>query len=149
MLVRSMHMTFNSTEKMTIPLSYLCSFAVGDKPAAIVTAVAGTTRDVVEQYISIGGYPLSLADTAGIREDGKAIDPVEKEGIVRARQFAKSADVILLVVDAIQFLDWLVCQEISEDFMTKYIKKHIMHLGLQDANEKRHILKKYNQSSTQ
>lgn len=54
----------------------------GRRPAAIVSPTAGTTRDVLEVALDIGGYPLVLSDTAGLRE---ATDPVEREGVTRAR----------------------------------------------------------------
>ena len=53
----------------------------GQRPAAIVSPYAGTTRDVVESALDIGGYPVVLSDTAGLRE---AADPVEQEGVRRA-----------------------------------------------------------------
>ncbi|KAG7246693.1 hypothetical protein CRUP_017399, partial [Coryphaenoides rupestris] len=55
----------------------------GQRPAAIVSPVAGTTRDVVETALDIGGFPVLLSDTAGIRD---SLDPVEQEGVRRARQ---------------------------------------------------------------
>ena len=51
------------------------------RPAAIVSPIAGTTRDVVETSVNIGGYPALLSDTAGLRETQ---DMVEKEGVRRA-----------------------------------------------------------------
>lgn len=63
---------------------------------AIVTAVAGTTRDVIDEKISIQGVPVRLIDTAGIRE---AIDEAEKIGVDRARETMKRADVVCLVLD--------------------------------------------------
>lgn len=54
----------------------------GQRPAAIVSPQAGTTRDVLEVALDIGGYPLVLSDTAGLR---RATDPVEREGVARAR----------------------------------------------------------------
>jgi tRNA modification GTPase len=65
--------------------------------AAIVTAIPGTTRDVLRERIAIDGMPLHVADTAGLREEA---DIVEAEGIRRARQEMIRADRILYVVDA-------------------------------------------------
>ena len=56
-------------------------FVKGQRPAAIVTDVPGTTRDVIESHVNIGGYPVLLSDTAGLRETQ---DVVEKEGVARA-----------------------------------------------------------------
>ena len=64
--------------------------------AAIVTAIPGTTRDVLRERISIDGMPLHIADTAGLREEA---DVVEAEGIRRARQEMSRADRILYVID--------------------------------------------------
>ncbi|XP_063230171.1 tRNA modification GTPase GTPBP3, mitochondrial isoform X2 [Bacillus rossius redtenbacheri] len=74
------------------------------RPAAIVTAVAGTTRDVVEISINISGYPVVLADTAGLRAN--SVDVIEEEGISRARACASVADLILLVMDAAEYAAW-------------------------------------------
>jgi len=63
---------------------------------AIVTDVAGTTRDVIEEYVNVRGVPLRLIDTAGIRETE---DVVEKIGVEKSRQLLKQADLILLVVN--------------------------------------------------
>jgi tRNA modification GTPase len=64
---------------------------------AIVTAIPGTTRDIIEEYVTIGGIPIKIVDTAGIRETA---DLVEQLGVERARQFIASADLILLLLDA-------------------------------------------------
>lgn len=53
----------------------------GQRPAAIVSPYAGTTRDVVESALDISGYPVVVSDTAGLRH---AADPVEEEGVKRA-----------------------------------------------------------------
>jgi tRNA modification GTPase len=63
---------------------------------AIVTAIPGTTRDIVRETVEIGGLPVTLADTAGLRE---STDLVEGIGIERARQAAGLADIILYLVD--------------------------------------------------
>lgn len=64
---------------------------------AIVTDLPGTTRDVVESQLVVGGIPIQVLDTAGIRE---ASDPVEQMGIARSRQVAQGADLVLLTIDA-------------------------------------------------
>lgn len=69
--------------------------ALARRDVAIVTSVPGTTRDVLEVDLDLGGYPVRLLDTAGLRETE---DVVEAEGIRRARVRAASADVVLLLV---------------------------------------------------
>jgi tRNA modification GTPase len=64
---------------------------------AIVTPIPGTTRDIVRETIEIGGLPVTIADTAGLRE---STDVVEGIGIARAREAARTADLILYLVDA-------------------------------------------------
>lgn len=68
--------------------------ALAGREAAIVSARAGTTRDVVEVRLSLAGVPVTLADTAGLRE---AADEIEQEGIRRARRRAEEADLVLAV----------------------------------------------------
>jgi tRNA modification GTPase len=64
---------------------------------AIVTPIPGTTRDIVRETIEIGGLPVTIADTAGLRMSG---DVIEEIGIARARAAAATADIILYLVDA-------------------------------------------------
>lgn len=71
--------------------------ALVERDAAIVTAIPGTTRDVVEVPLVLGGYKVLLADTAGVRETS---DEVEGEGVRRARRWAEEADLRLWVVDS-------------------------------------------------
>lgn len=71
--------------------------ALARREAAIVSATAGTTRDVIEVHLDLGGYPVILADTAGLRE---AAEDIEAEGIRRALQRAENADLRLAVFDA-------------------------------------------------
>ena len=66
---------------------------------AIVTNVAGTTRDVIEEYVNVNDVPLKLIDTAGIRHTD---DTVEKIGVERSRQAIDTADLILLLIDSSQ-----------------------------------------------
>lgn len=70
------------------------------KQTAIVSDIAGTTRDVVEAHLNIGGLPVVLADTAGLRT---STDDIEAEGIRRAAEKAKAADVVIAVVSAAEW----------------------------------------------
>jgi tRNA modification GTPase len=67
------------------------------REAAIVSPFPGTTRDVLELHLDLGGYPVTVLDTAGIRETN---DPVEREGVRRASEQAAGANLMLWVVDA-------------------------------------------------
>ena len=81
--------------------SSLLNYLVGED-RAIVTEIAGTTRDILEEYISLNGITLRVIDTAGIRDTE---DVVEKIGVGKARQMAEDADLILYVVDSSKPLD--------------------------------------------
>ena len=70
---------------------------IARREAAIVSPYAGTTRDVIEVHLDLGGLPVTLLDTAGIRATD---DPVEMEGVRRARERAAAADLVLWVEDA-------------------------------------------------
>ncbi|MEQ8746380.1 tRNA uridine-5-carboxymethylaminomethyl(34) synthesis GTPase MnmE [Pyruvatibacter sp.] len=69
------------------------------RDAAIVSDISGTTRDVIEVRLDLGGIPVVLADTAGLRETD---DPLEREGIARSHARAAGADIALLVSDLSQ-----------------------------------------------
>ena len=81
--------------------SSLLNLLIGEN-RAIVTDIAGTTRDILEEYITLHGISLKIIDTAGIRETK---DIVEKIGVDRAREMAQKADLILYVVDSSVPLD--------------------------------------------
>ena len=70
---------------------------LAQREAAIVSPYPGTTRDVIEVHLDLAGYPVTLLDTAGIRESS---DPVEQEGVRRARARADAADLVLWIRDA-------------------------------------------------
>lgn len=75
--------------------------ALAERDAAIVSEMAGTTRDVVEVQLDLGGFPVTLADTAGLRalDAGDAQREIEREGIRRARARAERADLQVAVFD--------------------------------------------------
>ncbi|MGD0796677.1 MAG: tRNA uridine-5-carboxymethylaminomethyl(34) synthesis GTPase MnmE [Acidobacteriaceae bacterium] len=68
-----------------------------ERERAIVTAAPGTTRDLVTETVAIGGIPVELVDTAGLRE---GMDEAERKGIAKSREAMAEADVVLLVVDS-------------------------------------------------
>jgi tRNA modification GTPase len=70
---------------------------IARREAAIVSPYPGTTRDVIEVHLDLDGYPVTLLDTAGIRDSD---DPVEREGVRRARARAAEADLVLWLIDA-------------------------------------------------
>jgi len=73
---------------------------LAQRDAAIVSDIAGTTRDIIEVHLDLGGYPLIIADTAGLNESA---DRIENEGIRRAKERAENADLKLAVFDTVQF----------------------------------------------
>jgi tRNA modification GTPase len=86
---------------------------LAQREAAIVSPFAGTTRDVIEVHLDIGGYPVILADTAGLRT---SLDAVESEGVRRAHLRAVEADLKLVVLDGtVSALDELVRGMIDAD----------------------------------
>ena len=98
---------------------------------AIVTHVAGTTRDVIEEIINIKGVPLVLVDTAGIR---KTDDIVENIGVEKSKQFIGKADLVLLVLDASKELENEDIEVINQIKENK--KKVIILLNKIDLNKK-------------
>jgi tRNA modification GTPase len=86
--------------------------ALTGRDRAIVTHIPGTTRDILEEDIEMGGLAFRLIDTAGIRETDELI---EKEGIRRAKLAAKEADLILLVVDATQGIEDTLLHSLPEE----------------------------------
>jgi tRNA modification GTPase TrmE len=90
------------------------------KNRSIVTDIPGTTRDIVEEYVSIKGIPVRLSDTAGIR---LTEDPIEKIGVEKAEGAISSADLIIMVLDASRGID-------AEDFeiIKKISDKRVIYL---------------------
>src|SRR6202043_2171696 len=72
------------------------------REVAIVSPHAGTTRDIIEVQLDLDGYPVTVIDTAGIR---KTEDPVEQEGVRRARARADEADLVLWMIDTQHEMD--------------------------------------------
>ena len=91
---------------------------------AIVTDIAGTTRDVLHEKITLNGLPITLTDTAGLRETG---DIVEQEGIRRAIKEIEQADLLLLVYDLSQNEDPL---QLAQHYFAEHIEpKRLMLIG--------------------
>ena len=96
---------------------------------AIVTDVAGTTRDVIEEYVNVSGVPLKLIDTAGIRETD---DKVEKIGVERSKKAIEQSDLVLLVLNAAESLT----KEDLELIRLTNDKKRIIILNKTDLERK-------------
>jgi tRNA modification GTPase len=97
--------------------------ALLNEKRAIVTEIPGTTRDVIEEYLNIKGIPLKIIDTAGIRETE---DIVEKIGVEKSREFFKSADLVILVFDAVSGItedDLKIVREITNQKIIIMINK--------------------------
>lgn len=78
-------------------INSFCTLFLGRRNVAIVSPYAGTTRDVLEISLDIGGFPVVICDTAGLRH---SVDPVENEGLRRAKEAAATADLVIIVMDA-------------------------------------------------
>ena len=102
--------------------------ALLDQDRAIVTAIPGTTRDVLTERISIGGVMAELSDTAGQRDTE---DPIEKIGVDRARLAAGRADVVLIVLDAAGELD-----DSDADLVKRADDRSIICLNKRDLDAK-------------
>lgn len=91
-----------------------------NRQTAIVSQTAGTTRDVVEAYLNIDGFPVILADTAGLRETEESI---EAEGIRRAVKKAEEADLVIYLIDPTNAVSFTLPDSIRpEKLLTVYSK---------------------------
>ena len=104
------------------------------RDAAIVSDIAGTTRDVIDVHLDLDGYPVIVADTAGLREAG---DSIEIEGVRRARERADDADMKLAVFDSSDLqaaveLDPLTLALIDSNTLVVLNKIDLHHDGLPD-----------------
>lgn len=103
--------------------------AILKEDRAIVTQYEGTTRDTIEEFVTVNGIPLKLIDTAGIRE---AKDEVEKIGIEKSREMTKEADLVIAIFDASEELtkEDLEILDLVKD------KKTMIILNKNDLNQK-------------
>ena len=113
--------------KPNVGKSSLLNLLAGDE-RAIVTDIAGTTRDVLEETVRLGEITLQVLDTAGIRETS---DQIERIGVNRAREKAKDADLILYVADSTLPFD----QEDMEILESLQEKKIILLLNKSDLKQ--------------
>ena len=117
--------------------SSLLNMLLGEE-RAIVTDIEGTTRDVLEESVNLGGIKLLLMDTAGIR---KTKDTVEKIGVERARTYAKEADFVLYVVDGTKPLDendLEICEILKEKKSLCLLNKMDLQMVIDEAEMKKH-----------
>ena len=110
--------------KPNVGKSSLLNSILGEN-RAIVTDIAGTTRDVIEEFVNIKGIPLKIVDTAGIRETE---DVVEKIGVEKSRESFSTADLVIMVLDASRKLS----EEDMEIFESLKNKKTIVLLNKMD-----------------
>lgn len=101
--------------------------ALSGKESAIVTNIAGTTRDVLAEQIHIDGMPLHIIDTAGLRESD---DTVEQIGIERAWQEINKADRVLLMVDASEHHSILEDEQDIKNYYPEFFEKLPKNIGL-------------------
>lgn len=100
-----------------------------EEDRAIVTDIPGTTRDTVEEYLNIDGFPIKIVDTAGIRQTG---DLVEQMGVEKSKAYAQNADLVILMLDASRPLE----QEDKEILSFVEQKKTLILLNKTDLNQK-------------
>ena len=113
--------------KPNVGKSSLLNAILGEN-RAIVTDIAGTTRDVIEEFVNIKGIPLKIVDTAGIRETE---DIVEKIGVEKSKESYNTADLVIMVLDSSRPLS----QEDREILETLENKKTIVLLNKTDLEQ--------------
>lgn len=104
--------------------------AILDEDRAIVTDIAGTTRDIVTEFVNVNGVPLKLIDTAGIREHAEngEIDQIEQIGIEKAKILSTNCDLILMVIDGSSELS-------TDDFKIFELTKNARTIYLVNKND--------------
>lgn len=118
--------------------SSLLNILVGQEKA-IVTEIAGTTRDVIEEQINLNGITLNMMDTAGIRNTS---DVVEKIGVDRARSYAANADLVIYVIDASTNLDendYEIMQLLQDKKAIVLLNKSDLDTKVTPGDVKRHL----------
>jgi tRNA modification GTPase len=124
--------------KPNVGKSSLLNLLAGSE-RAIVTAVPGTTRDVLEETIVIGGIPLVVWDTAGLR---RPADEVERIGVERARSGLRAAELVLAVFDASRPFadeDEAVCREVADKNVIPVLNKNDLPLVLNPLEPERRL----------
>ena len=109
--------------------------AILKEDRAIVTDIAGTTRDTIEEYVTINGIALKLIDTAGIRE---AKDSVEKIGVQKSIEEANDADLIIAIFDSSKELD-------DEDYEILKLIKNKKSIILLNKNDLKNVIDENNE----
>ena len=94
------------------------------KDVAIVSTTAGTTRDVIQAQVDLEGYPVIVADTAGLR---KSQESLEKEGIRRAKNYVKKSDILVYVIDSTR----------KEKEVPAWVKKHACSIVVYNKGDKK------------
>jgi tRNA modification GTPase len=100
--------------------------ALAKRDVAIVSDIAGTTRDALEVHLNLGGYPVILVDTAGLRETS---DSIESEGIRRAKFRAQNADLVLALFDATVKQDKETLSAVDARTLTVFTKSDLAKSG--------------------
>lgn len=115
---------------------------LSQRSVAIISDIPGTTRDVIETSLNIGGYPVVLMDTAGLRQSTQ--DQVEQEGIRRARKVAENADLIIVIVNGDAVLaHWHRISELGRrtaTMMTHFMDVYVRRLGIDGLDAKPKVI---------